>query len=52
MNYEVLELLKILLERRYGSLEDDRGCYVNGKWLSVSAIVELIDRVDENAVED
>lgn len=46
MNNEALKKLKDLLERRYGSLEDSRGCYVNGAWLSVEAIAKLIDRVD------
>ena len=47
MNNEVLNQLKNLLERRYGSLEDNRGCYINGNWLSVSIIVRLIDKVDK-----
>lgn len=47
MKHEVLQRLKDLLERKYGSLDDFRGCYVNGKWLSIEAIVALIDRVDE-----
>ena len=42
-----LEVLKKLIERRYGSSTDERGRYVNGAWLSVAAIAELIDRVDE-----
>lgn len=46
MNNEVLKQLKELLERRYGSLEDSRGCVVNGSWLSVETIVEMIDKVD------
>ena len=46
MKNEALEKLKKLLERKYGSLDDPRGGYVNGAWLSVEAIVELIDRVD------
>lgn len=47
MKNEALEQLKKLLERRYGSLEDPRGCYVNGSWLSIERIVELIDKVSE-----
>lgn len=46
MNNEVLKQLKELLKARYGSLEDDRGCIVNGSWLSVVTVVEMIDRVD------
>lgn len=46
MNYEILEYLKELIERKYGSLDDERGAYVNGRWLSVRAIVDLIDEVD------
>ena len=30
MNYEVLEYLKEAIERKYGSLDDERGAYVNG----------------------
>lgn len=47
MENEALKKLKELLERKYGSLNDSRGCYVNGAWLSVEAIVKLIDRVGE-----
>lgn len=36
--------LKQLIERKYGDLDNDRGCNVNGQWLSVAAIVELIDQ--------
>lgn len=46
MNNEVLKQLKELLELRYGSLEDDRGCIINGSWLSVENIVQMIDRID------
>lgn len=46
MNNEVLKQLKELLERRYGTLDDNKGCIVNGSWLSVETIVEMIDRVD------
>ena len=49
MKNATLQDLLDLLERRYGSLEDGRGCYVNGAWLSVTAIVELIERVDEKS---
>lgn len=31
------------LESRYGSLDDESGCYVSGSWLSVKDIVDLID---------
>ena len=47
MRYEVLEYLKELIERKYGSLDDERGAYINGQWLSVEAIVALIDQADE-----
>lgn len=46
MNYEILEYLKELIERKYGSLDDERGAYVNGRWLSIRDIVDLIDEVD------
>ena len=47
MKNEALKKLKELLERRYGSLNDPRGCYIGGAWFSLERIVELIDRVDE-----
>lgn len=47
MKNVALQNLVDLLERKYSSLEDGRGCYVNGAWLSVSSIVEIIERVDE-----
>lgn len=46
MNNKALETLKKLLESRYGDLKNPQGCYVNGAWLSVEAVAELIDRVD------
>ena len=48
MNHEVLECLKKLIEQKYGTLDDERGCYVNGQWLSVANIVSLIDETDED----
>lgn len=36
--------LKQLIARKYGDLDNNRGCNVNGQWLSVAAIVELIDQ--------
>ena len=49
MKWEVLEYLKELIEEKYGSLDNECGCNirVGGGWLSVAAIVELIDRADE-----
>ena len=47
MEHKVLEYLKGLIERKYGTLDDIRGAYLNGQWLSVEAIVELIDQADE-----
>ena len=49
MKNVALQNLVDLLERKYGSLEDGRCCYVNGAWLSVPSIVELIERVDEKS---
>ena len=41
---DVVERNKLnkLLESKYGDLENNRGCNVNGQWLSVAAIVEII----------
>jgi len=52
MKHEVLEYLKEMLERKYGDLDDDTGCYCRNEfgeaeWLSVKEIVRLIDRADE-----
>jgi hypothetical protein len=52
MKHEVLEYLKEMLEHKYGDLDDDCGCYLRNEfgepeWFSVAAIVELIDRADE-----
>lgn len=44
MKNEILEQLKELIEQRFGT--DDRGCYCNGNWLSASAIISLIHKVD------
>lgn len=44
MNNEVLEYLKKLIEKKYGGLTDETGCYVNGEWLSVADIIQLINR--------
>ena len=48
MRHEVLADLKGLIEKKYGSLDDERGAYLNGRWLSVKSIVDLIDEVDYN----
>lgn len=46
---ELLELLK----EKYGQLNNDCGCYCrNGEWLSISAIVDVIDECDEYGAED
>lgn len=44
---DALDRLKRLLEKRYGNLDNECGCYVNGQWLSVADIVSLIDEADE-----
>ena len=46
MEHEVLEELKRVIEKKYGSLDNECGAYVNGKWLSIKAIVDLIEDVD------
>lgn len=52
MKHESLEYLKELLERKYGDLDDNSGCYLRNEhgepeWFSVAEIVKLIDRADE-----
>jgi hypothetical protein len=39
--------LKDKLEEKYGSLDDESGCYVNNDWLSVKDVVDLIDECDD-----
>lgn len=46
MEHEILAQLKTLIERKYGDLSNETGCYVNGRWLSVRDIAALIDQVD------
>ena len=43
-NMEDYNKLKQLIANKYGDLDNARGCNVNGQWLSVAAIVELIDK--------
>ena len=40
--------LKEKIEEKYGSLDDECGCIVNGEWLSVKDIVALIDECDDD----
>lgn len=48
MNNEILQILLDELEKRYGDLNDDSGCYTrNDRWLSVERIAKLIRRIDE-----
>lgn len=47
MKNEVLAYLKELIEKKYGTLDDERGAFLNGKWLSIAEIVQLIDKADE-----
>lgn len=48
MNNDVLEYLINKITESYNCDEsDNRGCYCNGKWLSVYDIVEIIKEVDE-----
>lgn len=49
MKNAALQDLLDLLERKYGDLEDGRGFYVDGAWLSVTSILELIECVDEKS---
>jgi len=40
--------LKKLIERKYGDLDNTRGCNINGQWLSIASIVELIEQGAKN----
>lgn len=47
------QTLKEKIEETYGSLNDVCGCYAgNGEWLSVNAIVNLIDQCDTDGELD
>lgn len=39
--------LKDKIEEKYGSLDDESGCFVNHEFLSVKDIVDLIDECDD-----
>lgn len=41
------ELLR-KIKRRFGSLDNDRGCYSNGRWLSVASIECIINEYSED----
>ena len=40
--------LKDKIESKYGSLNNEQGCLINGEWLSVKDIVDLIDECDRD----
>lgn len=37
------EMLLKELKRRFGDLDNDSGCYNNGRWFSIASIVEIIN---------
>lgn len=39
------------IEEKYGDLNNERGCYSDGVWLSISSIVEIINRYDSNIID-
>lgn len=49
MRNPILDYLLDELEQEFGDLDNEGGCYLNnGRWLSISNIVQLIERVDED----
>ena len=44
MSYEKREIIKAIIEH-YGE-STDRGCYINGKWLSIERIIEIIENAE------
>ena len=42
MKNPILKEVLIELEKVYGNLDNNCGCYINGEWLSVKNIVKLI----------
>ena len=58
MKNKVLDYLESLLERKYGDLNDNSGCYCYNdetgehEWMSVKEFVRLIEMADEEYQED
>ena len=46
MQHKEFEYLLKQIERRYGDINNN-GCYINGRWLSVAAIVNLVKQADK-----
>lgn len=42
MVYIDITELSAALKKRYGDLDNDRGCYVNGEWLSLARISDML----------
>lgn len=42
MQIDKEELLN-MIEEKYGDLNNDRGCFCNGTWLSIYQIIEIIN---------
>ena len=38
-----IEEIKRILKENYGEITDS-GCYVNGQWLSLERVIELLER--------
>ena len=51
LNNIVLQEVLDRIEMRYGDLDNETGCYISTdegyRWLSVSEIVDIIQRVDQ-----
>ncbi len=52
MKHKSLEYLLELLERKYGELDNDFGCWYNNEfgepeWFSLEEVVKLVHRADE-----
>lgn len=47
MKNELLNELKELIEMKYGEIDDDGGCYINGRWFSPASIYTLMLSVDK-----
>ena len=51
MKDEMLNKLIERLEERYGDLQDNGGCFVEGEWLSLKQIYDIIDELDNDFQE-
>ena len=45
---DVLKQVYDAIKEKYGTTANAKGCYINGVWLSINDIVEILYEVDYN----